>query len=410
MTTLETPLQANARIESLRPKRLHRKKKKIIPIVHHDRLVVFLHFHKSGGSSIIKYLTKQLGMIGTASIPQPWSLNGTKMKGKDLILKRGSDNGLRIRSIHPGISRAGNPEFWKSSFYRQGIDFVSLEYNFVTPEQFMNSLSHVARTFTIIRDPWSRYLSTYERELVLLCQRKQKERLISPSTRACYGNNTLKDWFGNVVSPRKGRWGGILQFNFYVRFLNGINDQPKVNVTTEHLEIAKKILAGFDLVMLLEYPDELKLQKLDHFFGNQTDVANQKMPSVSNNYLKRDTMYETMHTESMKMKQLFDEHNRFDLELYDFVKNELLATQPSTTSTLNITNHNSFARAKIEINERAAFFTSFENMYISILISCSIIAVYTKRQTIRLSLLVLVTVLFLFLINLQQQKDRFSFG
>jgi hypothetical protein len=129
---------------------------------HCDKLVVFLHMHNGGGTSIIDYLSS-LGLqynLRTNSNPNDFS-DIQDLSGNDIDFPDHSKLGhLRIHSVE-GTSRTSNASFWMS-LYDRGLDFVSLEYNFVKPDVHL-SWSSLVYTLTQFREPWDRFRSTYER-------------------------------------------------------------------------------------------------------------------------------------------------------------------------------------------------------------------------------------------------------
>ena len=97
----------------------------------------------------------------------------------------------------------------------RGLDFVSLEYNFVEPKIAANMSSSVHKV-TQLRKPWDRFRSTFERELQLKCQSK-KER---SAKELCFSKNM--DHTGLMEVTRQKEWPGILAPNYYVRMVSSI--------------------------------------------------------------------------------------------------------------------------------------------------------------------------------------------
>ena len=332
-------------------------------------LYIYIHFHKAGGTTMILYFNKYLKLQNVLQA------KSTITNGKDVGLFKGTANGFGIYSTtwYPDDgsnssqnSRAGQVSFW-NALHSEGVDFVSLEKNFMSPNQFHNVVLESSpdvsynnnntniQFITMVRDPWTRFRSTYERELWLVCEswikeiyKKQEERaqqrdatqtvtLTRGKTpqhhlqKQCYQANTMNIWMDNSTSislkyqyPRRNSWGGILAPNYYVRMLNGINDQKRtaeeLSLGEEHLQKAKEVLSKFHQVWILEDPD-LDEHVHDYFNWNRrTD----KLPHNSNNYLKRWQTYPEIQTDVIKEKSIFDSQNGLDIELYDYVKNELL--------------------------------------------------------------------------------------
>eukprot|EP00980_Cylindrotheca_fusiformis_P014751 scaffold4019_cov69-Cylindrotheca_fusiformis.AAC.1 len=200
-------------------------------------MLIYIHFHKSGGTSMVEFMENELKLKNRYR----FSLRGKPKRGKDLSFRANSANGLLIFSTANRATiarhRAGQPQFWQN-LRRSGSDFLSLEYNFLTPEQFDNLSDSCIQFWTYIRDPWRRFRSTYERELQTECQNVKNN-----ARNKCVSENSLENWMkpNNIKRqyPRNNIWGGILHPNYYVRMLNGINDRVMTEPVTEvHLERA----------------------------------------------------------------------------------------------------------------------------------------------------------------------------
>lgn len=281
---------------------------------HKECFLIYAHFHKAGGTSMNDVMERQLSLAGIhQSTP-------AIVHGNDLSVNTSTADGLFISSTDNRVDsehRAGKPEFW-NNLKKRGPDFASLEFNFLTPQQFDNLADSCIQFWTVIRDPWRRFRSTYEKEL------QHELALTKGDIPKLVAKNCLEEWMkaGNLEKqfPRNNIRGGILYPNFYVRMLNGVNDQvTETPVMTEfHLERAKSVLRRFDLVVLLE--DRIDaLRRMKSFF-NQTIV----LPKHSNNKLKHRSFYDTVVAEANEQESLFEEQNVLDRKLYDFVKDELM--------------------------------------------------------------------------------------
>eukprot|EP00980_Cylindrotheca_fusiformis_P015301 scaffold4266_cov83-Cylindrotheca_fusiformis.AAC.6 len=307
---------------------------------HSECLLIYVHFHKAGGSSMINFMEKEVGLAGVDILYDNQS--NIFSNGPDLAIRKKSPNGLIVvssSSSSPSMTndnnddpaaehhRAGKLEFW-TNLKKHGCGFVSLEYNFLTPTQFEKVISNdnghhrhdeCIQFWTLLRDPWSRFRSTYERELQMRCQREKYTD--------CISNNTLEEWMKpkNLAMqyPRNGKFGGTLYPNYYVRMLNGINDRVQEMVLTEfHLEQAKSVLRRFDLVVLLENQNETTTRTRINRYFNLT--ANNALPKKSNNNLKKWSIYQNIVESANKQRDLFERQNTWDRKLYDFIKDELV--------------------------------------------------------------------------------------
>ena len=305
-----------------------------------ERLVLFLHMHKAGGTTVVNYM-RRLGLM------DPRMVN--RLTGKDpygfwdgeaaTAEREGGGGGdviprasqLQIISSTAATaynrSRAANKEFWLS-LYEAGADFVVLEYNFLQPWQY-SMVREAFDSVVIFRRPWDRFRSTYERELYMLCKPRphrigEREFKKEGYHDNCVEKNTMARMIfskhGGLNPNREDVWGGILRPNYYIRMLNGMNDRADLNITKKHLEKAKMVASMFDLILVLEDSDEEKEGLLEDFFW-RNDNGDTPLPHDSNNGLKEDTQYEAIRSKSEQMgRPLFDERNALDEELYRFIR------------------------------------------------------------------------------------------
>jgi hypothetical protein len=124
-----------------------------------NKLVIFLHLHKAGGSSIIEHFIDR-GLWYDLSTNIDVANYGTLEEGNDVSFGGYGQNHLKIHSFS-NETRVSRPDFWES-IYNRGIDVVNLEYNFF-PLDVYNKMQSSFWKVTQLRDPWSRYRSTYER-------------------------------------------------------------------------------------------------------------------------------------------------------------------------------------------------------------------------------------------------------
>ena len=293
---------------------------------HCDKLVLFLHFHKGGGTSMINYLHKR-GLRTDFRVNSDPARFDEFQDGDDMILAPWKNN-LKLKS-NVGTSirtRASSTDFWWS-LYQRGLDVVNLEYNFLMPKDYFNVTS-VVRTITMLRNPWDRFRSTYEKELSTRCR---KCRLCSNLTMTCYEDNNLGYWMsdykGVLSEQRVDNWGGILHPNYYTRMLNGLGDVPDLELNKSHLETAKRVLDTFDNVLILEDTDESKMHKVRNFLGNDAIVNSDGtikegtlFPTKSNNLLKNDPLYKKVREIIDHYQDLFDKRNELDIELYEYAR------------------------------------------------------------------------------------------
>ena len=293
-----------------------------------SRLVLFLHIHKAGGTSVLKFMhdsnyigiceanahlkppLAQLMSTTNTTIPQ-YGMCGDAC---DQILTTGIIGMLPPRRCsRKGTSFLSRPmpdmpplqlndvSLWRG-IHTSGVDYVAFEYNFLPPSVFVDFFDDIRPTIAslaVLREPWARFHSTYQRELYRMCfgrwTRKQKNQ--------CIESNSLEAWMGisNPLHPNPA-YPGILKPNYVVRMLNGITDQPNLILTQDHLEIAKVALEQIDLILYPEMPDRVELKH------------------VSNNHLKKTPIYGEVIAISSLSQDAFYKLNAFDVELFEFTK------------------------------------------------------------------------------------------
>jgi len=149
--------------------------------------------------------------------------------------------------------------------------------------------------------------------------RKEKARKL------CFANNSFENLRLNVRTEtvEEGRHP-YLYPNYYVRMLNGMADSCDTLLTRDHLEVAKSVLASFDVVLILEDPSS-SLEHIFKFLGDFSKSEAKKvrdravsMPKLSSNLLKKMPFYEEIRASIDAMKTLFENENGLDIELYQF--------------------------------------------------------------------------------------------
>jgi len=328
-----------------------------------SRLVLFLHIHKAGGTSVLEFMKDsnytsiykanahlkpplvQLLSTNNATLPI-YGLYGARcdqmqistFPGKEIPIpmkcrtkqgyvpngsKEGSYSSLPISDTPP--LQLSDSSLWRG-IHAAGADYVAFEYNFLPPSVFVDFFDDIRPTIAsvaVLRDPWRRFHSTYQRELFRKClskgkkkKKKKKKKPVVDVTK-CIRNNSLMAWMKDSSFEPNAVYPGILKPNYLVRMLNGIADQPNLTLTQDHLESAKVALEQFDLVLYTEMPQEERTAALRSFFGTD-DRA--ELKHISNNYLKDFPDYEKVVAMSSLWENKFYKLNAFDMELYGFAK------------------------------------------------------------------------------------------
>ena len=254
--------------------------KERVPVPDARRLILFMHFHKCGGSSIVN------------------------------IFKRNNLQGYPINSNgNPKHEDRSLIEFWRfdknklSNFASNALKldtrFIALEWNyfvshFVTDGFFLNDLFKQVICF---REPLKRYISVlkhdeYQHKIYNYEQFKHIDLMWKRK-------DTDKTFFINYNKD-----------NYYVAMLNGLGDRKqsgeRASIRQEHLDKAKLILRRFfDAILILE--DKQSFILLEKYgITNALDAERLKVNNGENMKIIVD-------------EEAFRRNNKYDYELYEYL-------------------------------------------------------------------------------------------
>lgn len=209
-----------------------------------DRPVVFLHLHKAGGTTICD-LAKQNGE--TLDEVQPHENCAIK----------GDGNWLDKNGIYAGYSRscAARAEEART-------------HSFMAIERWMDAemCDDLAQYAVVLRDPIDRLISNtlFEQKVMhWATDTASILEMIAPNA-SVHLSGDRADHPSEMISQ-----GTAAYDNFLVRTLAGPEAfaLPAGQLTRAHLDEAKRRLARFDVVMVLERLDEQGPAQLSHFLG-----------------------------------------------------------------------------------------------------------------------------------------------
>jgi hypothetical protein len=219
---------------------------------HNSNQVLFLHFHKAGGTSICRYFKDS----DTWRVPEKFCICNEKVT--DHAFFAHTRKVIRMRNLD-------------KLFEKSQADICMLEKKWLRPSYFFQIRQIFVGSFvTSLRLPWDRFRSNYEKDYSICSDqytRNNKLKRMSIKTFSKLNpRDCLKSYYLRTNTNRP---------NFYVRMLNGLSIEQYafdgsgdggLNIMTEqHLEQAKEVLLAFDVVLFLEESPEsrnLKLQKL----------------------------------------------------------------------------------------------------------------------------------------------------
>jgi len=227
-----------------------------------EKIIIFLHFHKCGGSSINKMFGKY-----------------KKFKvHKNCNPYRNNKNIIMFWNF-----KKNQFNKFKNELINNKVEYIALEWNYF---KYYNTLDfNNIELITCFRDPYERYISNMRFD-----NNKDSNK---------YNNKNII-WNQGYVMQRF--FVNYNKFNYYIKMLNGFGNNPDIEVNNKHLKIAKNRLDKFSIILILE--DKETFKQLDKF--ETTKI-------VKNNINKHNYKIEISREE-------FIEKNILDYELYEYAK------------------------------------------------------------------------------------------
>jgi len=249
------------------------------------KVIVFLHFHKAGGTSMLKTLNQHL---------TPWKPNRNFNPWREY----GEENRLI--------------EFWKyNSTELQGyldelidnnIDFVSTEWNFFR-DPLPKSIVDQMDLITTFRNPYERFRSNVFFEAEEYADHPEDWVNLD------FDGHSVRRQCGEGVCKSGKFHVNYNKPNYYVQMMNGLADVPHLKMNNTHLEVAKQRLQEwFKGIFILEQPETFSA------LGDIIPGYNpngQGLPKHS-----RDNS-QNKHTIPLSEDE-FREENDLDYQLYEF--------------------------------------------------------------------------------------------
>jgi hypothetical protein len=237
------------------------------------KLIWFQHFHKAGGSSVIRLAQRNQWKF----YPNHRNANPT------------DDNGNWIEFWNYDRSALNH---WLNAVIRANVDFIACEWGFPPPEHFITRDDLVY--LTVLRDPVQRLISNFLYDL-------SRHHTKCPTVQH----------YVNL----KSKWS-YHQPEYYVRTLNGLSTAE--TITDDHLAQAIAILDRFEIVMVVEREDPWRpLEQLGWEVADLHVNVNRQRPEL---YAKHVTPQDV---------EFLEEVNRLDIALYEHVARKVAACPPT---------------------------------------------------------------------------------
>lgn len=251
------------------------------------KLIIFLHFHKAGGTSIVR----------------------AARRGQNLYIP--NVNGNPHEPITKTSGNAHRIPFW--TFSKQKLiefltycrdhdtTFIATENEwFQSPSAFDEDFKFRYRLelVTQIRNPFDRFISNY----FFIKDFNPFRQMQVPFVQRLEMYHSLE------------RAHHFTDWNMYVRVLSSQFDR---NVTEKDLETAKRELDKFDLVTVMEMPDVSDVWSAKYGFNMQHWNSNMKYEEQFAAERERDKDFDQ---KLLEFRKEFEILNRFDYMLYDYAK------------------------------------------------------------------------------------------
>lgn len=189
----------------------------------------------------------------------------------------------------------------------QGRDacFVERGFGWPSPENFHRLMTGFeGGVVTVMRDPWSRFKSNYEKDF-------------SECGPRCEFNTPRE--FAQIGEHR--HYGGTLYSrpNFYVRMLNGLaGDHPWLRINRTHLAAAKNVLQRFDAIIFLEQNASQRSEVIKYITSGRKNTLPEATNNILSSHFSGKVKMVNRPPDAEPFRKEFMKNNEMDYELYDW--------------------------------------------------------------------------------------------
>lgn len=272
--------------------------------VNDDKLIIFIHFHKAGGSSIIDSARSvaRLFTIESNGNPRYERKEDCRRCNRDLRIPFWTYSGRELLNFFYDMKK-------------QNVSFIVMENEFWSYPESVYEIKELPKIkangpkiemIIQFRNPFERFVSNFFWEISQRNYREMKVVKYSDiRTRLMFFHEHADDMMRHV------NFRGVASWNMYIRVLTGQFDKEYID--ENDLEIAKERLDKFDAVTVLEVVETHKL--MAYKYGIQLTLH-------SKNHLQRNLDLLNDGGDEMKIlmefQKEFEELNVFDYKLYKY--------------------------------------------------------------------------------------------
>ena len=318
------------------------------PIRKHDRKkkkkIGFVHFHKAGGTSVVKTLLKHYQGWEPNRNGNPWDCCDL-LGGHEYMVKFWNYNSAEFQQFiqrtqkkdddkkKNGFQSLSSKQNQNNKQFANGSDvaweLVAMEWNFFTHLTQEEVLAHMD-LITCLRDPYDRFVSNLYFQLAIPKRTQIPDNLKHadrPHLAVQYYAKNPKEWMdlnytqSAPIIPKYQTFA--LNFNkpnYYTAFLNGLGEEShdeRIPLTSRHLNIAKERLKSwFTAIIILENNTTHHKSFVDKLGLPPNTQLEYDIPGMGVG-VKKPQATKTENTISLT-KEEFYKLNSLDEELYNF--------------------------------------------------------------------------------------------
>lgn len=222
--------------------------------MNNDKIILFVHFHKAGGTSINHMFYKDYKHY------EP-NKNGNPYFDEETIIDFWNYNTEEFN-------------IFKNDLRLKKVNFIAMEWNFFKYDVDLSDLN----LLICFREPYDRFISAFNKDNRTSAIAYQKENI------GCGKYINKVDFYLNYNKN-----------NYYVKMLNGLGNSPDISIELHHLENACRILDKFQDIIILEKPqtfEKLKKYNIDNIIKHNVSNKTKINGGIDREYFMRRNLYD----------------------------------------------------------------------------------------------------------------------
>eukprot|EP01084_Bolivina_argentea_P027723 51510_1 len=262
-----------------------------------NKFIIFLHFHKAGGTTLF---------LASTYVTTHFNLN-SNANPKQII------NGNNLTFIPFWEYNKTYMHSFIIDFKRLGVSFIAMENQYFHYAHSINNINfkkqYQISLITQLRHPYKRFLSNFFYEIKWEMY-KENVSIWNPNImqRLLSFHNGDGEYFDQITNC----WSS---WNLYIRILtlNCNNELKDEQINETHLLMAKRELDKFDTITIVDKLETFELLNIKYGIK----INKLRIPSTLK-YLKPYLMNEMENNALTQFEKIFMEMNKFDYMLYEY--------------------------------------------------------------------------------------------